>query len=103
MGWGCSSANLLMVDLFILQWAKCEIENTIDSEMSGDLCNGLQTLVKCIRNQNQFLADKLHEALNEKDTKTATRIILGEVTLRQYCFVLSQAAQAYIIDHIYQD
>ena len=50
--------------------------------MSGDLCNGLQTLVKCIRNQNQFLADKLHEALNEKDTKTATRIILGEVTLR---------------------
>ncbi|KAM7451307.1 hypothetical protein ABFA07_000987 [Porites harrisoni] len=64
-------------------WAKCEIENTIDSEMSGDLCNGLQTLVKCIRNQSQFLADKLHEALNEKDTKTVTRIILGESNLAE--------------------
>ena len=55
------------------------MEETIDSEMSGDLREGLQTLIKCIRNQNQFLADKLQVVLHGKDTKTATRIILGEV------------------------
>lgn len=55
------------------------MEDTINSEMSGDLCEGLQILVKCIRNKNQFLADKLQEALKDKDTKTLTRRILGEV------------------------
>lgn len=55
------------------------MEETIDSEMSGDLREGLQTLIKCIRDQNKFLADKLQVVLHGKDTKTATRIILGEV------------------------
>ena len=60
------------------------MEETIDSEMSGDLRQGLQTLVKCIRNQDQFLADKLQVALHDKTTATVTRIILGEV---EYYFV----------------
>lgn len=60
------------------KWAKCEIEDTIDSEMSGDLRNGLQTLVKCIRDKNQFLAEKLQVALHGKSTATAARIVLGE-------------------------
>lgn len=60
------------------KWAKCEIEDTIDSEMSGDLRDGLQTLVKCIRDQNQFLADKLQVALQGKSTATVARIVLGE-------------------------
>lgn len=64
-----------------LQWAKCEIEDTIDSEMSGDLRDGLQTLVKCIRDQNQFLADKLQVALQGKSTATVARIVLGEVNM----------------------
>lgn len=71
-----------------MQWAKCEIEDTIDSEMSGDLRDGLQTLVKCIRDQNQFLADKLQVALQGKSTATVARIVLGEVNmlLRVYRF-----------------
>ncbi|XP_067031902.1 uncharacterized protein [Acropora muricata] len=60
------------------KWAKCEMEDTISSEMSGDLCEGLQILVKCIRNKDQFLADKLQEALKDNNTKTVTRRILGE-------------------------
>ncbi|XP_022810237.1 uncharacterized protein LOC111347232 [Stylophora pistillata] len=60
------------------KWAKCEIEDTIDSEMSGDLRDGLQTLVKCIRDKNQFLAEKLQVALHGKSTATAARIVLGE-------------------------
>lgn len=60
------------------------MEETIDSEMSGDLRLGLQTLVKCIRNEKQFLADKLQVSLNGKDTKTATRIILGEVKFKLF-------------------
>lgn len=58
--------------------------------MSGDLCEGLHILVKCIRNKDQFLADKLQEALKDKDTKTVTRRILGEVneTEIQWYFVL---------------
>ena len=50
--------------------------------MSGDLRQGLQTLVKCIRDQNQFLADKLQVVLHDKSTPTVARIILGEV--KQY-------------------
>ena len=69
----------LSLILFSSKWAKCEMEDTINSEMSGDLCEGLQILLKCVRNKNQFLADKLQEALRDKDTKTATRRILGEV------------------------
>lgn len=56
------------------------MEDTISSEMSGDLCEGLQILVKCIRNKDQFLADKLQEALKDNNTKTVTRRILGEVS-----------------------
>ncbi|XP_020605141.1 uncharacterized protein LOC110043977 isoform X1 [Orbicella faveolata] len=65
------------------KWAKCEIEDTIDSEMSGDLRQGLQTLVKCIRDQNQFLADKLQVVLHDKSTPTVVRIILGENTIAE--------------------
>ncbi|XP_068684036.1 uncharacterized protein [Montipora foliosa] len=65
------------------EWAKCEMEDTINSEMSGDLCEGLQILLKCVRNKNQFLADKLQEALRDKDTKTATRRILGESNIEE--------------------
>ncbi|XP_078350996.1 uncharacterized protein LOC144635778 isoform X3 [Oculina patagonica] len=65
------------------KWAKCEMEETIDSEMSGDLREGLQTLVKCIRDQNQFLADKLQVALHGKSTPSVARIILGESAIAE--------------------
>ena len=79
ISWQCS-----LYYLPFFQWAKCEMEETIDSEMSGDLREGLQTLVKCIRDQYQFLADKLQVVLHGKSTASVARIILGEV---KYCFV----------------
>ena len=95
---GCAVApqNLSSFDKFfflVFKWAKCEMEETIDSEMSGDLRQGLQTLVKCIRNENQFLADKLHVVLHGKDTKTAARIILSEVSFKN-CFSSSSCVSS---------
>ncbi|EDO44049.1 predicted protein, partial [Nematostella vectensis] len=45
------------------KWAKCDIEDTISSEMDGDLKDALLVLVKAIQSPTQMTADKLHSAL----------------------------------------
>ncbi|XP_048586535.1 uncharacterized protein LOC5516017 isoform X2 [Nematostella vectensis] len=59
------------------KWAKCDIEDTISSEMDGDLKDALLVLVKAIQSPTQMTADKLHSALQNKDTLTVARMIAG--------------------------
>ena len=61
----------------MFQWAKCEIEDSIDNEMTGDLKNGLEVLVSCVRDSHKMKVDKLYTCLQGEDTKTVVRLILG--------------------------
>lgn len=41
-------------------------------------------IVKCVRDPSGFHSDKLHKALEEGDTKTVARIILGKNKVNQF-------------------
>ena len=45
---------------------------------------GFFQIVKCVRDPSGFHSDKLHKALEEGDTKTAARIILGKNKVNQF-------------------
>ncbi|XP_031564848.1 uncharacterized protein LOC116300181 [Actinia tenebrosa] len=59
------------------KWAKCDIEESITSEMDGDLQTGLLTLVACLRDPEKNQVDKIHDALQDGDMSTVARIIAG--------------------------
>lgn len=71
----CWDPCVILTSFF--QWAKCDIEESITSEMDGDLQNGLLTLVACIRDPVKNEVDKLHTALQDEDMSTVARVIAG--------------------------
>ncbi|XP_050543873.1 annexin B9 isoform X2 [Daktulosphaira vitifoliae] len=66
----------------ILEYEKLsgkDLEESIKSEFSGDICMGLLYLVKCIRSKIDFFAERLHKSMAGMgtDDKTLIRIIVS--------------------------
>lgn len=55
---------------------KSSIEQAIESEMSGDLKNGMLAIVKCVRNRPGYFAEKLYKSMKGLGTDDQTLIRL---------------------------
>lgn len=71
-----------------IQWAKCEMEETITNEMDGDLQAGLLAVVKSLRKPMSTKIDSLHNALQSGDKNTVARLVAAsdEVGMFIYSF-----------------
>ncbi|PVD38915.1 hypothetical protein C0Q70_01540 [Pomacea canaliculata] len=67
--------------------ANKDIEQAIQSEMSGDLATGMLTIVRMIRNKHGYFADRLYHSMKGMgtDDRTLIRIIVSrcEVDMKQ--------------------
>ncbi|XP_038071685.1 double zinc ribbon and ankyrin repeat-containing protein 1-like [Patiria miniata] len=59
--------------------SKNDIEQAIKKEMSGDLKEGMLTVVRCVRNKHKFFADKLYKSMKGlgTDDDTLMRILIS--------------------------
>ncbi|CAH1725197.1 annexin B9 [Aphis gossypii] len=59
--------------------ASKDLEESIKSEFSGDICMGLLSLVKCVKSKVDFFAERLHKSMAGlgTDDKTLIRIIVS--------------------------
>ncbi|VVC32318.1 Hypothetical protein CINCED_3A006952 [Cinara cedri] len=59
--------------------ASKDIEESIKSEFSGDICMGLLSLVKCIKSKVEFFAERLHKSMVGlgTDDRTLIRIVVS--------------------------
>ncbi|GFO04273.1 Annexin [Plakobranchus ocellatus] len=64
-----------------------DIEQAIKNEMSGDLCTGMLTIVRMIRNKHAYFADRLYHSMKGlgTDDRTLIRVIVSrcEVDMKQ--------------------
>ncbi|XP_050434340.1 annexin B9-like [Adelges cooleyi] len=66
----------------ILEYEKLtnkDLEDSIKSEFSGDICMGLLSLVKCIRSKVDYFSERLHKSMAGlgTDDKTLIRILVS--------------------------
>ncbi|XP_033629438.1 double zinc ribbon and ankyrin repeat-containing protein 1-like isoform X1 [Asterias rubens] len=59
--------------------SKNDIEQAIKKEMSGDVKEGMLTVVRCVRNKHKFFSDRLHKCMKGAgtDDNTLMRIVVS--------------------------
>jgi len=74
-----SYQHLRRVFLEYEKLASKDIEESIKSEFSGDICMGLLSVVKCIKSKVEFFAERLHKSMAGvgTDDKTLIRILVS--------------------------
>ncbi|XP_077999145.1 annexin A13-like [Glandiceps talaboti] len=87
--------------------SKRNILQAIDSEMSGDLCKSMKTIVRCVQDKKKYYAERLHKSMKGlgTDDSTLVRIVIRtcEVDLEDVKQVFSKEYSGSLKDWVSGD